>query len=69
MTCEEFEALSGAYALGTVTPAQRQAAEAHLAICPKCTSLAQQLRDVVALLPHTTPQVNQPSTSEDETPN
>ncbi len=63
MTCEEFEALSGAYALNIITPAERQAAEAHLATCQKCTSLARQLREVVALLPRTVPQqVNPPTT-------
>lgn len=30
MTCEEFEELSGAYALEAVTPAEREAAQAHL---------------------------------------
>src|SRR5438270_749186 len=30
MTCDEFEEISGAYALDAVTPAERQAAEAHL---------------------------------------
>jgi anti-sigma-K factor RskA len=58
MTCEEFEELSGAYALGAVTPAERQAAEAHLATCPKCSALYHELRGVVTLLPFAAPQVS-----------
>ena len=58
MTCEEFEELSGAYVLDAVTPAERQAVQAHLATCPKCTSLLRELREVVSLLSHTVPQVS-----------
>jgi hypothetical protein len=35
MTCEEFEELSGAYALDAVTPAERLAAEAHRHFAPR----------------------------------
>jgi anti-sigma-K factor RskA len=58
MTCEEFEELSGAYALDAVTPAEREAARAHLAGCAKCTRLLQELRAVVDLLPYSVTQVN-----------
>jgi anti-sigma-K factor RskA len=58
MTCEEFEQLSGAYALDAITPAERQAAEEHLADCAKCSHLAQELRAVVALLPLSIRQIN-----------
>ena len=58
MTCEEFEELSGAFALDAVTPAERQAAEAHLASCARCTHLFKELRKVVTLLPLSVPQVN-----------
>lgn len=57
MTCDEFEEISGAYALDAVTPAERQAAEAHLASCAKCTTLLQELRGVVSLLPLSVPQI------------
>lgn len=57
MTCDEFEEISGAYALDAVTPAERQAAEAHLANCAKCTTLLQELRGVVSLLPLSVPQI------------
>ena len=57
MTCDEFEEISGAYALDAVTPAERQAAEAHLASCAKCTTLFQELRGVVSLLPLSVPQI------------
>lgn len=62
MTCEEFEELSGAYALGAVTPAEREAAQAHLAGCAACTRRLQELQAVVDLLPYSTQQVN-PSAS------
>ena len=58
MTCEEFEELSGAFALDAVTPAERQTAEAHLATCARCTHLFKELRKVVTLLPLSVPQVN-----------
>jgi hypothetical protein len=58
MTCEEFEELSGAFALDAVTPAERQAAEAHLATCARCTHLFKELRKVVTLLPLSVPQVS-----------
>jgi anti-sigma-K factor RskA len=60
MTCDEFEEISGAYALDAVTPAERQAAEAHLASCAKCTTLLQDLRGVVSLLPLSVPQIKPP---------
>jgi anti-sigma-K factor RskA len=60
MTCEEFEELSGAYALGAVTPAEREAARAHLAGCAKCTRHLQELRTVVDLLPYSVTQVDPP---------
>ena len=62
MTCDEFEELSGAFALDAVTPAERQAAEEHLATCVKCTTLLQELHGVVALLPLTVPQVKPSAT-------
>ena len=51
MTCEEFEDLAGAYTLDDVTPAERQAAAAHLASCAKCRSLLHNLSGAVELLP------------------
>jgi anti-sigma factor RsiW len=61
MTCDEFEELSGAYALDAVTPAEREAARAHLAGCAACTHLVQELRAVVDLLPYSARQVNPPA--------
>ena len=58
MTCDEFEEISGAYALDAVTPAERQAAEAHLATCVKCTTLLQELNGVVSLFPLSVPQIS-----------
>ncbi len=57
MTCQEFEELSAAYALGAVTPEEQQAARAHIATCAKCTRLDRQLRSVVDLLPLSVTQV------------
>jgi anti-sigma-K factor RskA len=57
MTCQEFEELSGAYALGATTPEENLAAEAHLADCHRCTKLLRELQNVVNLLPITVPDV------------
>ena len=61
MTCQEFEELSAAYALGAVTPEEQQAARAHIATCAKCTRLARQLRSVVDMLPLSVTQVTPPA--------
>src|SRR5271157_2566423 len=60
MTCEEFEELSGAYALDAVTPDEREAARAHLAGCAACTRRLQELRAVVDLLPYSARQLDPP---------
>jgi len=65
MTCEEFEELSGAYALDAVTPDEREAAEAHLAGCAACTRRLQELRSVVDVLPYSVRQVNPPASLKD----
>ncbi len=57
MTCTELEELLGAYVLDAVTPEERAAAEAHLAQCPRCTQLLQELRAAVDFLPLIVPQV------------
>ncbi len=65
MTCEEFEELSGAFALDAVTPEERQAAREHLAGCTKCSHLYEELRSVVHLLPLSVTQVNPPPTAKE----
>ena len=65
MTCQEFEELSAAYALGAVTPEEQQAARVHLATCTKCTRLAGQLRSIVDLLPLSVAQVSPPAALRD----
>jgi anti-sigma-K factor RskA len=65
MTCEEFEELSGAFALDAVTPAEREAAEAHLAVCAACSRRLQEFRAVVDLLPYSVQQVNPPASLKD----
>ena len=44
MNCQEFEELSGAYVLDAVTPEERELAEEHVAGCPHCTQLVQELQ-------------------------
>ncbi len=61
MNCEEFEELSGAYALDAVTPAEREEAKEHLAECPACRSRLKELRSVIALLPLSVAQVTPPA--------
>ncbi len=60
MTCEEFEELSGAYALEADTPAERESAHAHLAECAACTHRLHELRTAVDLLSYYVPQVKPP---------
>ncbi len=60
MTCNEFEELSGAYALDAITPEERREADAHLAECSRCSLLLQELRSVVALLPLAVTQIEPP---------
>jgi len=62
MTCEEFEELSGAFALDAVTPAERLAAEEHLATMRKvCSSVPGNTRRGLSLT--TLCPTNSPSTS------
>ncbi len=60
MTCDEFEELSGAYALGAVTTMEREAARAHLVECADCLRNLRELRAVVELLSYSVTQVNPP---------
>jgi anti-sigma-K factor RskA len=55
MTCQEFEELSGAYALDAITPEERVLAEEHLAQCLHCTQLLQDLQLAVDALPLSVP--------------
>lgn len=57
MTCADFDELSGAYVLDALSSEERQAADEHLAHCPRCTQQIQELRAVVDLLPLSVPQV------------
>ncbi|HZS75120.1 MAG TPA: anti-sigma factor [Ktedonobacteraceae bacterium] len=58
MTCEEFEELSGAYALGAITQEERKAAQEHLATCAKCRQRLSELQAVVNLLPLSVTQIS-----------
>lgn len=57
MNCQEFEELAGAYALDALLPEERRRAEEHLAACPSCQKLAQELRSTAHLLPLSVKQV------------
>lgn len=58
MNCKEFEDLAGAYVLDAVTPAERLAAEEHLATCAGCRKLVRELRGAADLLPLAAPQID-----------
>lgn len=55
MDCQEFAELSGAYALGALTPEEQQRADEHLAHCPDCQRTLQELQSVVQYLPLAAP--------------
>ena len=57
MTCTELEELLGAYVLDAVTPEEREAVETHIAQCPHCIQLLQEMRKAVDFLPLGLPQV------------
>src|SRR5579863_5520085 len=57
MTCNDIEELSGAYVLDAVTDEERQAVDAHLPTCQRCSQLIAELRSVVDLLPFAVPRV------------
>ena len=61
MTCEEFEELSGAYALDALTQTEHQTAAAHLTGCARCRGLLQELRGAVELLPFAVSPVEPPA--------
>ncbi len=50
MEHEQYLELMSAALDGEITPAERQALDAHLAVCPECAALWQELRDQSAAL-------------------
>ena len=50
----EIHALSGAYAVDALDPAERMLFEQHLATCPDCRAEVDSLREAAATLPETT---------------
>ena len=60
MNCQELEELLGAYALEALSPEERQAADAHLATCPKCARTVHQLQAIVDLFPLSVPAIDPP---------
>jgi anti-sigma-K factor RskA len=59
MNCEEFEELSGAYALGALTPEEMRAARAHLATCDRHADVPE-LQAVAAGLAAAVPEMEPP---------
>ena len=49
-TCRDLVQLVTAYLEGTLPPAQQALFEAHLAICPGCTTYLEQMRTTIRLL-------------------
>ena len=60
MNCQEFEELLGAYALEALSEDERRAADAHLAVCPKCRHTVQQLQTIVDVFPLSVPAMDPP---------
>lgn len=50
MTHEEIQELLAAYALDAVEPAEAEAIEAHLAVCPRCRAEVSEHRETASLL-------------------
>ena len=57
MNCQELEELSGAYVLGAVTPEEHELVEEHIAECPHCAQLVQELQLSVNALSLSVPTV------------
>lgn len=55
MNCQEIEDISGAYALGAVTPQEALHIEAHLSRCAQCQSTVRELEAVAHTLPLSLP--------------
>jgi anti-sigma-K factor RskA len=62
MDCQEFQELSGAYALGATSQEERREAEEHLSQCATCLEVLQELQKAVDYLPFAVPPI-EPSAS------
>jgi anti-sigma-K factor RskA len=62
MDCQEFQELSGAYALGAMSQEERREAEKHLSQCTSCPQTLQELQKAADYLPFAVPSV-EPSAS------
>ena len=51
MTCREFADFLIAYVDGGLTPASRDAFDAHLAVCPDCVHYLRQYLETIAAAP------------------
>ena len=61
MTHDELRDLSGGYALGALSEAERRAFEAHLSTCPECAEEVRGFAAVAAGLAQGVPQVDPPA--------
>ncbi len=60
MNCQEMEELLGAYVLEALSEEEQRSADAHLATCPNCTKMLQQLHAIVDLFPLSVPAIDPP---------
>jgi len=65
MTHDELRDLSGGYALGALSEADRRAFEAHVATCPECTEEVRGFAAVASGLAASVPQVDPPAALRD----
>jgi anti-sigma-K factor RskA len=65
MTHDELRDLSGGYALGALSEADRRAFEAHVATCPECTEEVRGFAAVTSGLAASVPQVDPPAALRD----
>jgi anti-sigma-K factor RskA len=61
MTHDELRSLTGGYALGALTEAERRELETHLATCPECAREVSDLMDVSGALAFAVPQHEPPA--------
>ena len=62
MTCQQVDELAAGYALGALSPEQREEIDAHLATCAEHSTVLREMRATVGVLHHGAPDHEPPST-------
>ncbi len=62
MTCQQVDELAAGYALGALTPEQRDEIDAHLETCAEHSMILREMRATVGVLHHGAPEREPPST-------